>query len=541
MVPVGPGVRASGCFAKLWTEDLHRVLVDARGTPTSLLGRQGTLISASAPPARKSADLDTLLGGTHSKLRSGATYMSPPGDINASMFPGVSGPRSIPIALERAKVRAQVEVDLALTGDSFVQGQRMIGNFIVRVRKDPKKKDESTVLLADAKLRVIGFECLADDQHRHIFFQHTCRLDELSYSSEQIFEGAIEEGDAEGYRKGRPGLHVLPFEMELPAEVRGGNAKGAVEVHGGIAVRYVVLASIKVKDADTFKRSLAHFYRSCTIWPLLSFRLLVPAPRPLVSTAVGSLFLGCKHPCNKLKLTARIPRLWYLSGQRCYTHLRVENHTAGVVRSATVTLIRTTTVYKPCDGCQPLDERSYQMHTYSRAVAENHLELGKRGTKGHASAKGWWTGVGADQEMEFMHYIQLPPDALSISRSELLAVDYSLRVTVSASNTPGLTTDLSVVLPIRIASMVSVDPPPSFTIPNEALVINQYTKAFDTPHYGGKEMGTLPPYRTQPSSPELPGSRRFPKTKNLDLKVRATVFTTRAVNLPCAFHIDCDI
>ena len=104
------------------------------------------------------------------------------------------------------------------------------------------------------------------------------------------------------------------------------------------------------------------------------------------------------------------------------------------------------------------------------------------------------------------------PDALSIARSELLAVDHAIRVTVYASaGTLGLTSRLSVTLPIRIVSMLSVDPPTSVSRPPDILVSahpNEPSVAngFDLRQFSGPENrpDSPPPYRTRPPSLEHP-------------------------------------
>ncbi|KAI0068117.1 hypothetical protein BV25DRAFT_1875318 [Artomyces pyxidatus] len=472
------------------------------------LQRHGTLTSAGAPPSRKAAELKTLLGNANARLKPGAAVL-PSGKVPQRLSRAKSErwvrKNADSVVLERAKSRARVEVDLALSGDTFVQGQLLSGQLTIRLRKCAKK--EAPVLLSDAKLRIVGFESIPDEDHRHIFYQHSRRLEELSYASEQIFSDGPEDCDAEGYRQGREGVHSIHFEMDLPVNTAGGNAKGDVNLHGCVAIRYIVMISVKVKDADSSKRSLAHFYRSCSIWPQLSLQaILAPAPRPLVSTAAKSLFFSGKY--NKLKLTARLSRLTYLAGQRCYVQIHIANDTRRAVRGVTLVLVRTTTVYIPRpDAGRDTSENAYQVNTIVREVAESRLELGERATKGHASAKGWWTGVDANEETEFFHFILLPPDALSIARSRLIAIDYTVRVTITASTgAPGFNSELSVILPVRIASMLSVDPPPSLCLPNEALTINRYCKTLEMPRYmrtnrvDDTRAGTLPPYRTQPPS-----------------------------------------
>lgn len=407
------------------------------------LQRHGTLISTRAHLARKAAELTNLLGNCNAKLKPGAVVVSSPNSPARSSGIDETDP-SDTVVLEGAKARARVDVDIILSSDCFVQGQCLSGQVLVRVRKCSKK--ESRVLLAEGKVRVLGFECLPDGMHKHLFYQYTRKLEEVSYAGDQIFAECAEDSDEEGFRLSREGVHVLPFEMDLPVEGENGNAKGAIDIHGGIAIRYIAMvyvhvccisefsfsflvdSSIKVKDQDTSECSLAHFYRSCNIWPHLSMQtLLAPAPRPLIATANKSLLFGGRYPSNRLKLTARLPRLTYLSGQRCYVQIRVVNDTRRVVRGVMLVLMRKTTTYKPLQDKNTDDAGAYKSTVFEKELVESRLEIGEHGTKGHASAKGWWTGVGPDADMEFQHSILIPVRVLCWSGSFICSLGPAVR------------------------------------------------------------------------------------------------------------------
>jgi len=102
---------------------------------------------------------------------------------------------------------------------------------------------------------------------------------------------------------------------------------------------------------------------------------------------------------------------------------------------------------------------------------------------------------------------------LSVARTELLAVDHAIRVTVYASaGTLDLTSHLSVTLPIRVLSMLSVDPPTSVSRPPNVLTVTQTNRpdvvnglCLHLPPSGTENHADLPPsYRTRPSSLEHP-------------------------------------
>ena len=298
-------------------------------------------------------------------------------------------------------------------------------------------------------------------------------------------------------------------------------------------------SSVNIKDPDTNQLSLAHFYRACSIWPSLSIHdVLVPSTRPLVSTAAMALSQGGLR--RKLKLSARVPRLSYFSGQRCHVHVQILNDTYKTVRSMRLTLIRTTTVYRPQSGKRNRRDQSdnttasYQTKAFVDAMAESRLAMAERTTRKCASSRGWWVGVGPQERTGFTHSILIPvcpypsinyrqvglvrgvypqSDALSIARTELLAVDHEIRITVYASaGTLGLTSHLSVTLPIRVLSMLSVDPQtslgrplnvPTVTHANRSDIVNGLALHFGE---GGSEhlADSPPPYRTRPSSLEHP-------------------------------------
>lgn len=255
-------------------------------------------------------------------------------------------------------------------------------------------------------------------------------------------------------------------------------------------------SSVKVKDSQSGKRSIAHFYRDCQVWPRLNPTIvLASAPRPIHASTAKSL--GVIRGASKMKLTAMLHRMSWIAGQRCFVRICIANDTKKTVKTVVLTLVRTLTLFKPKPHLDPgngltVDPDACQTATTHKVVAESALERSHSIAKGHASADGWWTGVPAGQEAQFSHWILIPvrrmvkitsyivlttfstrasssdarlllsryqqPEALSVSRSRLLEVDYSIRITVSAG---ALTSDVHVTLPVRIINFLSVDPTPS--------------------------------------------------------------------------------
>jgi Arrestin (or S-antigen), C-terminal domain len=184
----------------------------------------------------------------------------------------------------------------------------------------------------------------------------------------------------------------------------------------------VCFSSVNIKDPDTNQLSLAHFYRACSIWPSLSIHdVLVPSTRPLVSTAVITLPQGDSR--SKLKLSARVPRPSYFAGQRCYVHVQILNDTCKTVRSLRLTLIRTTTVYRPRSkkGCHREEHGdnghvsgSYQSKAFIDEISESRLAMAEPTTRRCASSRGWWAGISPQERMAFTHSILIPVRQYSI-------------------------------------------------------------------------------------------------------------------------------
>ena len=236
---------------------------------------------------------------------------------------------------------------------------------------------------------------------------------------------------------------------------------------------------MKVKDSNSGKQSIAHFYRNCEVWPHLNPAVVLqPSSRPLQASAAKSLALLGNS--SKVKLHAQMHRLYWPAGSRCPISLHLVNGSKKTVRSLTLTLVRTVTVFRPrptLDTAGDKDPDSCLTSTTHKVVAESFLEMCAGVVKGHASAKGWWTGVAPGRELDFVYYVSLPVsgiyiipsparidivmsqvEALSITRARLLEVEYSIRATASAGS---LSPDISVTLPIRIFNFLSIDPPPS--------------------------------------------------------------------------------
>lgn len=126
---------------------------------------------------------------------------------------------------------------------------------------------------------------------------------------------------------------------------------------------------------------------------------------------------------GKVKLTATIHRLHWIAGQQCSVKVSVVNDTKKTVRSLTLTLIRSTVVFKPnpqLDALPPshsheADPDACQTSTSQKEVASTTLEMGQHGSRGHASAKGFFLGVAPGETLDFSHLILIPVSVCSPS------------------------------------------------------------------------------------------------------------------------------
>ncbi|KAI0673394.1 hypothetical protein C8Q78DRAFT_623428 [Trametes maxima] len=428
---------------------------DSKFSSGTTFSRHDSLFSFGASSTRNAAELKSFLGNASSaRLKPGATVL--PLMVNASE--GQRAGKAQVVSLEQAKPRARVEVDIVLENDCCVEGGYLRGSIKLRIRK--RQKNEAPVLLADGKVRVIGFESIPGETHRHAFYQRAGSLNAITDKHAQIYDSSP---DGEGFSRAMEGVHVLPFAMHLPIDVELGSPRGLPCLPSGTSIRYIAMISVKVKHSKTGKRSIAHFYRDCQVWPRLDpATVFASAPRPIHATASGTLSVigGGK----KLKLTAMLPRLTWVAGQRCYVHLSVANETRKTVKSLTLTLVRTITLFKPKPSLDigsrvaAEDPDACQTTTTHKVVSLSVLERGQGAAKGHASAQGWWTGVVPGQEAQFSHHILISPDALSIPRARLIEVEYSIQVSLSAG---ALASDVQVTLPIRVVNFLSLDPIPT--------------------------------------------------------------------------------
>lgn len=122
------------------------------------LGRQPTLFTRDASPQRNAAELKSVLGVSSSgRLQTNATVIPPTGGARirkrAQSEPNAA---TAAVALEQAKPKARVELDVILESETCVEGGYLKGFLQVKIRKGVK--NDGPVYLGGGKIRVVGFE-----------------------------------------------------------------------------------------------------------------------------------------------------------------------------------------------------------------------------------------------------------------------------------------------------------------------------------------------------------------------------------------------
>lgn len=208
------------------------------------LPSQDTLINLSGL-SNNGRELKTLLGNTNSKLKAGATLYTAPVRCNTLCDRKTQIPDK-PVTLEQAKTKARVEVDIVLESSVIVQGGILGGHIEVHVRRRSKK--EAPVLLADGKVRLIGFELIPQSDESHTFFHFAASLPLEPRGSQKLYASPP---DDEGYSQASEGTHLVPFAIELPKSGASGNAKGPLMMSPGVVVRYIAMMYVQSQSTVT--------------------------------------------------------------------------------------------------------------------------------------------------------------------------------------------------------------------------------------------------------------------------------------------------
>jgi hypothetical protein len=144
--------------------------------PKEPLGRKATILTSGVDPVKANQQLKTLLGSSSARIKPTTILPQEPASTDSA-----NGVR-----LEQAKSHARVEVDLTLENSICVQGSSLRGIVHVNVRKLSKK--ESPVMLSDGRIRVVGFERVANQDCHHTFYLHTVALSSICSSARDLYD-----------------------------------------------------------------------------------------------------------------------------------------------------------------------------------------------------------------------------------------------------------------------------------------------------------------------------------------------------------------
>ncbi|EIW68957.1 hypothetical protein TREMEDRAFT_62670 [Tremella mesenterica DSM 1558] len=453
-----------------WSEDIpsQQRIPGQRGRSLSdgaaILARQGTLLHPASNYKRASAELGLVLGNK-SRRASRDRLFSPP---NPQDWPNADGPPPEAVRIEAAKRRkARVEIDVMLERECVVEGGEVRGRMEVRVNGG-KRSDGLRV--GGGKVRVVGFEDLGDA--RHIFYHQPHSLPIFNFQDKtgpacSLFGDAPDE---EGYRLALEGIHNILFNMRLPLN---GGAKGSYGIQGkGPSVRYVVVGSVKLMTA-TGKRSIAHFYRPLVVLPYLNpSTVLAPSAEPIAASVESGLGWSITGEKGKVVLSVALGRRTWVSGQRVWCEVGIRNNSTRKIKSLNLALLQTVQMFKPDESLdtehslfksrksEP-DVDACTTSTQRKRISEEVVEADSVGHGGgHVTGKNWWTGIEPGQRGQWDMSLQIPAGIVSIRRTRLLEVIYTLRVTVNNS--------IYVDIPITIINFLSIDPPP---MPGDGLYL----------------------------------------------------------------------
>ncbi|KAK6905417.1 hypothetical protein I203_106246 [Kwoniella mangroviensis CBS 8507] len=440
-----------------------------------LLARQGTLLHPSSSKQRSSAELNVLLGGPKSRRLSTNKLLPPPPTEQDDRE--TSWQKDNKVRLEASKKgKARVEVDVVLERECVVEGGEVRGRMEVKITGG--KRGEG-LRVGGGKVRVVGFEELSATT-RHIFYHQPHPLPVFDPDIQHNLSSSLFASgpDSDGYRLAAEGTHNIPFRMRLPL---GGGAKGTYTSQNGKGpcVRYVVVGSVKIHIPSTGKRSIAHFYRSIVVLPYLNPSLvLAPSTEPVEGYTERGLGWNLTGEKGRVELRVSLGRRIWVSGQRLWCEVAIRNDSNKKIKTLNLALLQTIQVF----NTQPLldtsdlttklikkrkslpncvgegvpgtpDLDACQTTTQRRKISEEIIEADfiSHGA-GRVTGKGWWTGVDSGESGHWDLSLQVPPGMLSIRRTRLIEVQYTLRVTVNGS--------IYVDVPVQLINFLSIDPPP---------------------------------------------------------------------------------
>lgn len=368
-----------------------------------------------------------------------------------------SKPQTTPmLPLERDE---RVGIEIFLEEKTAVEGGCLQG--CIRLQLPKHTSPDTAMLLAQPRVRLIGFETLPGEDVRHVFYHHASVIDgdrSVDGPSEPYVlhgspavsqpEGTVRPQlpcyaslpDADGFYLGKEGTHVLPFTLQLPI-ARG--VKGSYRSENA-EVGYIAIASVRVRSFAEQQGGIAHCFQKIQLYPYLNpTEVLASAVRPIVEQAVHTTPNG-----ESVRLAAALHRETWVAGQRVYFDMSVLNRMRDTMHHLHVSLLCTETLYRARGDASDGD---YSAASSTRTLLQETLDASTDRPAGH-----WWSGVRPGSPVHFGHSVVLPSDALTIDKSRHVEVYYTLRLGVGSGASP----IVLVELPVRIVHFVSLDPPP---------------------------------------------------------------------------------
>lgn len=192
------------------------------------LPRHGTLLNLNASPTRRSKELKALLGNNSSKVKSRAVVAPQQGKPSKKYADAVT--------YEQGRSKIRVAINMDLENNVVVEGGHVSGVINLRVR--PRKHD-SVLHLGCGKIRIAGFEVAPGNEERHIFYQRSASLSDVTNGCNGLFMSSI---DKDGFGSVVEGDYTMNFSMHIPQEGTGGRSRGVLHSKSGVNIRYIVIA-----------------------------------------------------------------------------------------------------------------------------------------------------------------------------------------------------------------------------------------------------------------------------------------------------------
>jgi len=126
-------------------------------------------------------------------------------------------------------------------------------------------------------------------------------------------------------------------------------------------------------------------------------------------------------------MTMSLHRPYWVAGQLCHVQLHVINNTKKVLKMVTLELFQSLATFKlglrsgnTQRDLLDTDSKTCQTTTVNKKIAQAILTIGQPGTRGHASARGWWSGVAPGEAQTLMHSIMIPVSETLFQRTHLI-------------------------------------------------------------------------------------------------------------------------